>query len=157
MTALLFLRSHWKVVAIALPFLLLLAHDRRVDWLRGHYKAQWEVTRTEYAVFRVKIRDMTAAALHKQKEIAHAADVKHDKELAEIRASTDEYKRTHRLRPQAGGSGSTTPASADSAVPEDTSTAAIVVSEADFDACTASAAYALSAHDWAADLAGGVK
>lgn len=157
MTALLFLRSHWKLIAITLPFLLLLAHDRRVDWLRGHYKAQWSQTVTAYAVFRAQVKAETEAALNKQKEIAHAADVKHEKELAEVRASADDYKRTHRVRPQTGGSGSTASASADTGVPEESSAAAIVVSEKDFDACTSAAQYALDAHDWAVDRAGGVK
>lgn len=146
-----------KWAAIGLPLALFAAWAFRVNHLRAHYKHQWEVTRTEYAVFRVRIRDMTAAALHKQKEIAHAADVQHSKELADAIASADAYKRAHRVRPQAGSGGSASAPSANPGVPEKPASDAIMVTEVDFDACTNAAQYALSAHDWAMNLAGGVE
>lgn len=143
-----FARSHWKLLGIG----LLALWAFRVNHLRAHYKRQWEVTRTEYAVFRVRIRDMTAAALTKQKEIAHAADVRHGKELADAIASADAYKRAHRVRGEAPANPGTPSENANPGVPEKPASDAIVVTEADFDACTNAAQYALSAHDWAMNL-----
>lgn len=139
----------------AVPLALLAALSLwvwRIDNLRAHYKARLGEVTQEYAIFRAKIIDLTATELTRQKEIAHASDIKHDQEMADQRAATDRYIAAHRLRPSP--SVHTGPAAKDgsASVPPEVSSD-IIMDQADVRACGDLYTYALDAHDWAQTLA----
>lgn len=86
---------------------------------------------------------------------AERSDNAHKTQLAEARSLGDAYKRANRLRPQAPGmpaSQSAVPQGDGPGIPQSGAAGGIVVSETDFDQCTAAVIYSRAAHDWAMGL-----
>lgn len=131
----------------AIPLLVLVALWWRADSLRAGYKQQRDVVRQEYAAFRKEITDRTTAALAKEKEQARAADVSHEKELADARSATDRYIDAHRVQP-ARSCNSAPAATADPGVPQEVP-ALVVMDQADVRACGDIYTYAVEAYRWA--------
>lgn len=84
----------------------------RIDSLRASHKADAENVRREYALFREQVtakatealiaqKAVNAAQEQKWKEKAHAADQKHETELAAANAAAERYIRDNRLLRQA--------------------------------------------------------
>lgn len=129
--------------------LILLAWGLRVDSLRATYKQRWQDVTGEYAAFRTKIIDRTAAALRREREDAHEADQKHDAGLPLVRAATDRYIAAHRVqapRNDSGTAAATAGAGVSEEVPADTF---VAVRDGDVQACADAVKYAVDAHDWA--------
>lgn len=144
-----FLRRHWSIIAVLLALALFL----RVDHLRASYKARWQAVSTEYAAFKVAIIDKTAEALAKEKEKAREADAIHEKEMADVRAATDRFIATRRMRVEKGGGDSASPAPSGAGVPESLSADSLVaVEDNDVRACAEAVKYAVDAHNWAISL-----
>lgn len=134
-------------------------------WLwRGkqHALAERDLAREEIAAL-INASKANAAALEKQRKdeqarydnLARTADHDHAQALAAADSLTAAYIRSHRMRAVEGGV-SAAPAitQGDGAgVSAVAPASAIVVSESDINACSASYAYALSAYEWALSLA----
>jgi len=140
-------------VKIAVPLALLAGLSlwvMRIDSLRAHYKRQLAEVTQEYAIFRAKIIDKTATELTRQKEIAHASDIKHEQEMADQRTATANYIASHRVHAQRSDS-SATAASADTGVAQEMS-ANIVMDSRDVQACGDLYTYAIDAYNLGQDL-----
>jgi hypothetical protein len=85
-------------------------------------------------------------------EQAHETDANYQAELADARSATDRYIATHRMR-QGSGIGTSNPAAVagNSTIPDSVPTNSILVSSTDVQACSASSAYAIAAHNDAID------
>lgn len=147
-----FLRAHWKLIATAGVILALSLYAWRLDALRAGYRAERDQVRTEYAAFRKAITDRTAAALAKEKEQARAADISHEKQLADARSATDRFIDANRVQP-ARSCHSPAPTAPGAGLPQEVPAGPLVaVSDGDVRACTDAVIYAVEAHKWAISL-----
>lgn len=147
-----FVRSHWKLIALT----LFAAWAMRVNYLRGHYKAQLVECRHDKEQFTFSVQAQTKAEASRQKGIADVADTKHKMEAPSIRAATDDFIASHRVRREETGNSSAPATDKAAGVPESLSAySGVVVEDSDVQACSEWVHYGMSARDWALDLAGG--
>ena len=93
----------------------------------------------------------------KYKEAAHAADVQYQASLADARTNLDRYIAAHRVRGKAEDRSAVGQAAGSAqggvaGLPQSLSTADILVSERDMQACDGAMTYALEAYRWAGTL-----
>ena len=146
--------KQYLALAGGIALLALALWGWRVDGLRARYKSERDQARTEYAIFRTTIQTKVTKEINRQKDIARASDIEHDKELADARSAAGEYIRTHRMRPTAPIHSSAPAKAGNSGISEAMPARAVMVSEADVRACTDAATYAMSARNWAMNLGG---
>lgn len=156
MIPLLLTRWRWGLgIAATLAMLGLLA--AATHYRKAYHKQRDAVVSMQASIKQAREQWAIAFAL---KERAYQLDAEridnaHKDQLAQARALGDDYKRLNRVRPQATGmpaSQSCVSQGDGARIPESTASLGIVVSEADFDACTAAVIYGRAAYDWARGL-----
>ena len=102
-----------------------------------------------------KARQAIADTEARYKDHANEADANHAAAIADARTDADRYIAAHRVPacPASAPRGSPAPAQGGSASIPAILPTSTVVDEADVQACSGAAAFALNAHDWAAGLA----
>jgi len=156
MIPLLLTRWRWGLgIAAALAMLGLLA--AATHYRKAYHKQRDAVVSMQASIKQAREQWAIAFDLKERASQLHAerADNAHKDQLAQARALGDDYKRANRVRPQAPGmpaSQSCIPQGDGAVIPESTASLGIVVTEADFDACTAAVIYGRAAYDWARGL-----
>ncbi|CAB4120780.1 hypothetical protein UFOVP5_17 [uncultured Caudovirales phage] len=151
------LTRYWSHIGLAVALALL-----AVAWMGWRAeKALRQADRASYAQAQADAALIAKRALDaveaRYRRNAENADQTYTKELADARSSADRYIATHRVRvPSVAGNASGTVASASggsAGVSDTVPASAVMVSDGDVQACTAAAAYAVKAHEWALTLA----
>lgn len=141
-----FVKSNPMLVALALCALWGLYQRHEAN--KWHNRALACQTASQAAAAQTKAMREAEAKAYQEKAIH--ADQEHAAALADARAATADYIRTHRVRPSGGVSAPVAIGQAEDtrqpeAVPSDSF---VSVSESDLQACTAATVYAVTAHDY---------